>query len=327
MKELKTLYSDVWYDLAPDLQLKNFQQILRYFVSPLSEIQEIKQVEHRFMNQQMTLCEVVIDGLRYVFVPGIKEFQMSYDRDLFTKKNQLLFAINDGSKELKVKESQYHKFFDYAYKYTVNRSDTYRIDPMLVSVTALPVSGTPVGYYNMYDGRKIISTVVNNKFQSELAEFFKTKKETAHFFWRENSLEKVAQVFKKSILHPDQLMENFSKRGVNFIDAREYYYIKSGGANTFFPWGNSLDPQTVDRLYYLPNQFGIKIRKDDDNYLMTDNPFRFMDGVVLPEGYLTKYIKYASFFDSGFVPVHDYFKKPIEEWEMEYRPVIRIKID
>ncbi|BDR58839.1 hypothetical protein [Xylocopilactobacillus apicola] len=325
MKELNALYLEVWPDLTEDEQKRNFQQIIRYFVSPLSEIQDLKPVERHFKNERFRVWEVVIDGLRYVFVPGKRDFLESYDWDSFCENNQLLFALDNH-----FNQAQADKFFKYASYYTIQKKhdpQQVSIDPFLVSVDAIPVSGQSVGYYDLYDGRQIIDSKIEMTYRNELTELFKTRQDTPHFFLQEDSLEKVAKVFKKSCLQPGQLMENFAKRGVDFISADEYYYLKSGGMMTFFPWGDVLDPATVDRLYYVPNRFGIKIKKDDNNYLLTDNPFRYLEGPVSQKGRLTKYVKYASFFDSGFVPDFDYFKEPIDNWQMEYRPVIRIKID
>ena len=321
-KERDLLNANGWNSLDLNRQKKVLQQILRYFVSPLSEVQNLEVVEHRFKNELYQIWQVVIDGLRYIFIPGKEHFQTSYNWEYFVKMNQLLFNHNK-KKEL----AEANNFFKYAKNYTINNHVKKRIDPFLVSIKAIPIEGIPVGYYNLYDGRQIIPQKYLDKNGQELNKLFKTHKSTNHFMLMENSLEKEAMILQKSLTLPGQLMEKFSKKGVNFISADEYYYLKGSSKATFFPWGDSLNPHDIDRLFYLPNLFGLKIEKNDTRYLITDNPFRYLEGPVLSEGILTKYLKYASFFDSGFIPDFDYFKKPISQWQMEYRPVIRIKID
>lgn len=325
MKERDLLDASGWNSLNLDQQKKIFQQIIRYFVSPLSEVQSIEVVEHRFKNELHQVWQVIIDGLKYIFVPGKAHFQPAYNWTHFVKMNQLLFSSNH---RVPLEENlAATTFFNYVKEYTINEQTKTRIDPLLVSVQAIPIEGIPVGYYNLYDGRQTIPQNILNKAASELTTLFKTRQATNHFFMVENSLEQEALVLQKSLTLPGKLMENFAKKGISFISAVEYYYLKSSGEATCFPWGDSLSPQDVDRLFYLPNRFGLKIEKNDDRYLITDNPFRYLEGPVSNSGPFTKYIKYASFFDSGFVPDFDYFKKPINEWQLEYRPVIRIKID
>lgn len=314
---MDSLYVGVWNELSIEEQKKYIDKIARYYVSPLSNISEISAIGYTFLNDKQIGWQFIIDGLKYIFVPGCVDYSAGYSMsELMNANTGLLQREDDPDYCLKLCQA-----------FCPSDPTEKHINPMLVSLDAIPINTIPVGYFKLDDGSYSVEEKLVGNFKGELDTLSKKQQETAHFILKENFFGNESQILRKSGILPGKLIEEYGKKGVSFISSDEYFYVKSGAENTFFPWGEVLDTDAADQLFYLPNKFGIRIDSKDYRCLMTDNPFRYMEGKSISEDPITKYFKYSSYFDTGYVLPIDYFDRPSERWNLLYRPVIRIIID
>ena len=67
---LDAVSNPTWKTLSNEMKVIVIQNVLRHFVDPILEVTKITPVSYQFGGIKTDTFEIVIDGVKYVFVPG-----------------------------------------------------------------------------------------------------------------------------------------------------------------------------------------------------------------------------------------------------------------
>ncbi|WP_416353104.1 hypothetical protein ACNAN0_08795 [Agrilactobacillus fermenti] len=83
--EPAALMIEHWHKLTAKQQQYQFEQLLRYFVSPLLSIAKIEPEAHEFNGYHFQTWHAFISGIDFVLIPGVKQIQVGLDQAQLTQ--------------------------------------------------------------------------------------------------------------------------------------------------------------------------------------------------------------------------------------------------
>lgn len=243
-----------WNSLDEKRQRFIFQQLTRYFLSPLLTVDEIRPVTATFYGQTLHTFEAMIGGEWVRLIPGMAQVSLGFhaqqQEQLASYLQQSGLTITDLTQALSPQRE-------------------VAMPPMLVATKATPANEEILG-------RISLTTRI---FKGNHMRYAAIRAQVLHLLDRQGSLDPFAQSgwaasltsgniklrlasahhYQVSIVKSWQkadLIKSLSFFGFRLPTQDQYEYLQSGGRQSLFAFGNTLPPQLPR---YLPNPFGLTI--------------------------------------------------------------------
>lgn len=300
-----------WLALTDAKRRNQFEQLIRYFVSPLLQISEIRPYQYRFKNVQFKTYQAFVNGIDFVFIPGMPTFTT---------------GLNKGEIR-RVQESLSQQIgFD---PEAVVSWETVRIPPMLVAKNPISLTQQVKGVLEIMTGQFYGDAFFKKRRQKDIDQVLRSLKRPKdmdpmsfdlpdHF---ETSVGKTRLLpdlsyyqFSLNRINLDYptLITELSRQGMTLADRYAYLYLRTYQQQTFFPWGTTYlkDEATLD----VENYFGLNYcAKPKQGEVLLDHQ---VVGAISTD--VTDWANFSPYYQSGVV------SDQLPAAEVYYRPVINI---
>ncbi|WP_461214338.1 hypothetical protein [Lacticaseibacillus sp. GG6-2] len=237
-----------WSGLKPDRRRFIFEQLTRYFLSPLLSVDTLKPVSVDYFGQTLNTFDALIGGEWLRFIPGQQDVTLGVDPQASTVAG-VLAKLPAG-------------------KFSPKR--TVMIPPMLVARQTVPVQEEVIGQINLltqvFKGNHFAYVPYKPTVLSLLRPQVTSVDPTAQPTWAP-VLSSGQVILRQASAHHYQvrlrhdwdakaLQKALGGFGFTLANEDQYEYLQGGGLPQLFPWGNQLlEPLPA----YLPNRFGLTI--------------------------------------------------------------------
>ncbi len=241
-----------WSGLKPDRRRFIFEQLTRYFLSPLLAVDALKPVSVDYFGQTLNTFDALIGGEWLRFIPGQREVALGVDRQAP--------AVAPVLAQLPAGE--------------LSSERTVTVAPMLVARQTVAVQEEVIGQINLltqvFKGNHFAYVPYKPTVLALLRPQVNSVDPTAQPTWAP-VLTSGQVVLRQASAHHYQvrlrhdwdaqtLQKALGGFGFTLADEDQYEYLQGGGLRQLFPWGNQLaEPLPA----YLPNRFGLTIPTKD----------------------------------------------------------------
>ncbi|MFD1485779.1 hypothetical protein ACFQ5J_11105 [Lacticaseibacillus baoqingensis] len=237
-----------WEGLKPQRRQFIFEQLTRYFLSPLLAVDQLKPVTVDYFGQTLNTFDALIGGEWLRFVPGRREVSLGVDRHEPVIA-ELLAQLPPAA---------------------LSPKRVVAMPPMLVARQAVPVNEEVIGQVNLltqvFKGNHFAYVPYKPAVLSLLRPTVTSVDPEAQPTWAP-VLASGKVVLRQASAHHYQvrlrhdwdqagLAKALGGFGFSLPTEDQYEYLQGGGFDQLFTWGNHL-PKTLPA--YLPNRFGLTI--------------------------------------------------------------------
>lgn len=254
MVETTALMLPKWVTLDQAAKKHQFEQLIRYFVSPLMHVAQIRPYHYRFRDDRFETYQAFVNGIDFVFIPGCVAFTTGLDQP---EQRRLLQSLpttkNLASKAIVSKE-------------------TVLIPPMLVAKTPIPFTQQVKGVLEIKTGLFYGDPFFQKRRQSDIQQALRrlmppSGQDPLTFELPKHWTTEVGAVdllptqdyyrFSVTRTDPDYetLLTALSRQGLTLADGYTYLYLRTWQQQTYFPWGNTY--QAKDTLVEPASYFGL----------------------------------------------------------------------
>ncbi|MFD1671742.1 hypothetical protein ACFQ5M_06540 [Agrilactobacillus yilanensis] len=243
----ETLMLPQWLTLTDQQRRHQFEQLVRYFVSPLASVDQIRPYQYLFKNYQFESYQAFVNGIDFVFIPGISDFITGLD---LPAKRRLIQQLPSAAK---VADQRF-----------VTR-ETVIIPPMLVAKNPINLTQQVKGVLNVLTGffqgdlffkkrrqqdiQKVLSALQRPKTADpltfELPKFFETAMGQVRLL---PNLADYQFSVNRLDLTGDTLLSELARQGFGLADRYSYLYLRTFKQQTYFPWGDTSQAATSAQL-------------------------------------------------------------------------------
>lgn len=287
-----------WKTLSLEMKQVVLQNVLRYFVNPMSTISDVIPVRYNFGGIKTETFEVVIDGRTFVFVPGQEACVLGWDSglsglsglDCSEERQELRYELKRYLNQhvtnfLFTKETRQEHDFSQEVLTTelVNDAINDRTSPLReVSIPAMLVEKRPqlvgmryLGEYSVVSGQlsqeaseevldAIQQLVVPDVSQEILFQEFPRAIRTTHLFIQQNhDNPDVFDCYMDDPVSYEEARKEIERTGMGLLNEDEWEYCCGASCRRLFKWGNSLKRQLLQDEETSPlwkeNMFGLTI--------------------------------------------------------------------
>lgn len=239
--EAPELSQQVWPTLDQKRQQFIFEQVARYFLSPLLSVDQIRPVSVAFYGQRFTTFEALIGGEWLRLVPGDGNAKLGVDFSAGQVAHLSALGV-----DLAAARAQ------------LSSATTMTIAPMLVAVTPIPADQVVIGPVD----------VVTHQFFGDHFAFAKHKATVLALLDRYSDWPPVIEApdlvltlagdsrYQVRVKLTQPLAKQLGRYGFRLPTKREQEYLLSDGGDGLFAWGNVANAPT----YYWPNRFGLTVK-------------------------------------------------------------------
>ncbi|WYJ92419.1 hypothetical protein A5888_004192 [Enterococcus sp. 9E7_DIV0242] len=266
-----------WKKMSDKAKKSVFQQVLLYYVHPMTEISDIRLKDYELYGIKCRTFELELDGETFVFIPGNKEAILGWDLgaeglrshellgfDLLETEDKTFKTslkheeLGEAADWIEAEESYDFSSLDGISLYINDHTSELRktkIPAMLVQKYALPAGTEILG----------IMDTVTGTFKGEVTHFLPYEEEiTATLFPTLSAVESVFWEFPKSIHKRDsyylefvpttdaylvyssreqthaQLKKRIEQKGFSLLSEDQWEFAVGAGTRRLFRWGNEL---------------------------------------------------------------------------------------
>ncbi|MCH4171843.1 MAG: hypothetical protein LKF36_11515 [Lactobacillus sp.] len=242
MASTNALQLTQWEQLNDGQKRHQFQQLLRYFVSPLLPISQIRPYHYGFKGYQFNSYQALIAGFDFVFIPGDAQAKLGLSPQRI---HDLMATLPEASQSISQQ---------------LLGQQTFDMAPMLVAKTPVALKRQPQGMIAIKTGEFFGDPLFAKRRQDDI------QNTLGHL--RQTTTDPDTQQLPKQIVNaasistlmadqryyqvttkrpeqtPDQLSQALSQQGMTLLDHWDYLYLRNTKYPSIFPWGNAYQVPT-----------------------------------------------------------------------------------
>lgn len=259
-----------WRELSPQRQRFVFEQVTRYFLSPLLTIDAIRPVSTTYFGQVFHTFDALIGGEWLRFIPGQNSVMLGVPRPFSAAVKEVLTQLGVPSQ---------------AAAALLAPEQVVDIPPMLVARQSIPLGWQAIGQINLttqvFRGNhfayvpykptvlQLLQPRVTGVAPSDTPTWPPVLK-SGDVMLRLSSSHHYQVLLRQSADH-DGLLKTLGGFGYTLPDHAQYQYLLGGTSQSLFTWGNQL---LTEWPTYVPNRFGLTVplRRDGGEALRDGRP-------------------------------------------------------
>ncbi|GAF39886.1 hypothetical protein FC83_GL000326 [Agrilactobacillus composti DSM 18527 = JCM 14202] len=248
-----------WNQLTDADKRHQFQQLLRYFVSPLLPISQIRPYHYRFKGYQFNSYQAFIAGFDFVFIPGDAQVKLGLRPQRI---HDLMATLPDDGDQVRRQ---------------LLTQQTLDMAPMLVVKTPVVLSQQPQGVIAIKTGEFFGDPLFAKRRQGDIQNTLMQLQQTTSDPdtqqlpkqiinpWSISTLMADQAYYQVTTKRPDQtpeqLSQALSQQGMTLLDHWDYLYLRNTKYPQIFPWGNAYQtptwPVALDTYFGLTYPLGV----------------------------------------------------------------------
>lgn len=271
-----------WRELSPQRQRFVFEQVTRYFLSPLLTIDAIRPVSTAYFGQVFQTFDALIGGEWLRFIPGQNAVTLGVARPFSAAVKEVLTHLDVPSRVATA---------------ILAPEQVVDIPPMLVARQSLPLGWQAIGQINLttqvFRGNHFAyvpyKPTVLQLLQPRVTGVAPSDTPTwppvltsGDVTLRLSSTHHYQVLLRQPVDH-DNLLKTLGGFGYTLPDHAQYQYLLGGASQSLFTWGNQLPTKWPT---YVPNRFGltVPVRRDGGETLRGGQPAVSMMVSATPTG-------------------------------------------
>lgn len=254
MVETTALMLSKWVTLDQRTKQHQFEQLIRYFVSPLMHVAQIRPYHYLFKDGRFETYQAFVNGIDFVFIPGIESFTTG----LSQPSQRRLLQTLPTTKGLDTTD--------------LVSKETVLIPPMLVAKTPIRWTQQVKGVLDIKTGLFYGDLFFQKRRQKDIQQTLDRLNPPKGIdpltfelpkYWSTEvgaiQLLPTKDYYQFSVdrldLDYQTLLTELSRQGMTLADSYTYLYLRNWQQQTYFPWGNTYQNQT--KLVEQASYFGL----------------------------------------------------------------------